>query len=144
MLAQNRRAKFDYFLEESFEAGIVLFGPEVKSIRAGQVSLNEAFVDDRNGEIFLFNCHVNPYKPSRVNYEPTRPRKLLLHKKQISKLFGNMERKGYTIVPTKMYLNDRGLIKVQISIAKGKSNVDKRHSIADRDWDRRKQRKEFD
>lgn len=140
----NRRARFDYHLEDSFEAGIVLFGSEVKSICLGQISLNESFVDIRDGEVFLYNCHINPYKQCRENQEPRRVRKLLLHKKQINKLCGLVERKGYTIVPVKLYKSERGKFKLEICIAKGKNEVDKRHTIKEREWSIKKQRKDFD
>lgn len=142
MIADNRRARFEYFLEEKFEAGIQLTGTEVKSLRHGQCSLNEAFAGDRAGGLFLYNCYIAPYNPAgaHLQHDPKRPRRLLLHKKQIDKLLGSTKREGYTIVPVKLYFNARGLAKVEIALAKGKQAHDKRQTIKDRDWNREKSR----
>lgn len=141
-VADNRRAKFEYFLEEKFEAGIQLTGTEVKSLRHGQCSLNEAFAGDRLGAMFLYNCYIAPYNPAgpHLQHDPKRPRRLLLHKKQIDKLMGSVKRDGYTIVPVRLFFNERGLAKVEIALAKGKQDHDKRQTIKERDWNREKSR----
>lgn len=136
IIANNKKAKHDYFLEETYEAGIELKGTEVKSIKSGHVSIKESFVDDRNGEIFVYNMMVSPYKEGNIqNLDPLRIRKLLLHKKEISKLIGKKTQSGYTIVVTKIYLSD-GLIKLEIALAKGKKLYDKRESIKKKDLNR--------
>ena len=136
IVAQNRRAAHDYFLEDRFEAGIVLMGSEIKSIRAGHVNLREAYVHAERGEAFLLNAHIAQYDPaSRQNHEPLRTRKLLLHKKEIAKLAEKVQQKGYTIVPLKMYLS-KGRAKVEIALAKGKRQYDKRQAMAERDSQR--------
>lgn len=141
-VADNRRARFDYFLEERFEAGIQLSGTEVKSLRHGQCSFNECFAAEKGGEIWLYNCYIGPYNPAgaHLQHESKRPRRLLLHKKQIDKLIGSSKREGYTIVPVKIYFNSRGFAKVEISLAKGKAEHDKRATIKNREWDREKSR----
>jgi SsrA-binding protein len=136
IVAHNRRAAHDYFLEDRFDAGIVLMGSEIKSIRAGRVNLREAYVQTGRGEMFLLNAHIAQYDPaSRQNHDPLRPRKLLLHKKEIAKLAEKVRQKGYTIVPLKMYLS-KGLAKVEIALAKGKRQYDKRQALAERDSQR--------
>ena len=136
VLAKNRKAKFEYFLIEDFEAGIELKGSEIKSIRAGQVSLSEAFVRLDGEQAWLVNCHIAPYEQAnRFNHEPKRERRLLLHKKEINKLWNEVRQKGVTIVPVEIYLKD-GLAKVKVAIAKGKKMHDKRDIIAKRDTDR--------
>lgn len=139
-VADNRRARFDYFLEEKFEAGIQLTGTEVKSLRHGQCSFNEAFANYHQGEIWLHNCYIAPYNPAgaHLQHDPRRQRRLLLNKKQINKLLGSVKRDGYTIVPVKIYFNSRGLAKVEIALAKGKASHDKRETIKKREWDRTK------
>ena len=133
VVANNRRASHEYFIEDRFEAGISLLGTEIKSVRAGQVQLREAYVDVRGGEVYLLNAHISPYNPaSRQNHDPIRPRKLLLHKKQIAKLSDQAQLKGYTIVPLRMYLS-RGRAKLEIALARGKKTYDKRQAIAERD-----------
>jgi SsrA-binding protein len=133
IVAQNRRATHDYFVEDRFEAGIVLVGSEIKSIRAGQVQLREAYVRAEGREVLLLNAHIALYDPAaRQNHNPLRPRKLLLHKKEIAKLLEHVRQKGYTIVPLKMYLS-KGRAKVEIALAKGKKQYDKRQVIAERD-----------
>lgn len=141
-VADNRRAKFDYFLEESFEAGIQLTGTEVKSLRHGLCSLNESFAGVKLGELYLYNAYIAPYNPAgaHLQHDPKRPRRLLLHKKQIDKLLGASKRDGYTIVPVRLYFNARGLAKVHIALAKGKLDRDKRDTIKERDWNRQKSR----
>jgi SsrA-binding protein len=141
LVAQNRRARFDYALEETFEAGLQLVGTEVKSLRAGKANIAEAYVSPEKGEIWLINSDVPAYDHgNRFNHEPRRRRKLLLHKKEMNKLFGAVARDGLTIVPLRLFFNDRGIAKLQIALAKGKKTVDKRETKKARDWDRQKQR----
>ena len=126
----NRKAKFDYFIEEEYEAGIVLTGTEIKSIRKNAVNLKDSFAKISNGEIYLYGCHISPYEQgNRYNHEPERVRKLLLTKKEILKLDIKIKKDGYTIVPLEMFL-DRGFAKVEIALAKGKKLYDKREAIA--------------
>ncbi len=142
VIATNRKASFEYFLMEKFEAGIVLQGSEIKSIRMGQVSIQEAFVDIPNGEeAWLVESHIAPYEQAGkyFNHEPKRKRRLLLHKKQIRELFNNVRIKGMTIVPIRIYLKD-GRAKIEIAIAKGKKAYDKRATIAKRDEARNNER----
>jgi SsrA-binding protein len=141
-VADNRRARFDYHLEEKFEAGIMLAGTEVKSLRHGQCSLNEAYVDTRDGDLWLINAHIPEYAPAGPlrQHEPKRVRKLLLKKKEVAKLAGAVTREGYTIVPTRLYFNGRGLAKVEVALAKGKKLHDKRETSKTRDWQRDKSR----
>ncbi|MCB9996480.1 MAG: SsrA-binding protein SmpB [Rhodospirillales bacterium] len=141
-VAENRRAKFDYHLEEKFEAGIELVGTEVKSLRHGQCSINEAYVGPKGEEILLFNANIPEYQQagSHLQHTPNRTRRLLLHKREINKLLGAVTREGYTIVPTKLYFNARGMAKIEIALAKGKKQHDKRETIKNRDWGREKQR----
>lgn len=135
-IAANRKASHDYELLERFEAGIALTGTEIKSIREGRVNLREAYVRLQNGEALLLNCHIAQYQAgSYQNHEPTRPRKLLLHKGEIRKLAQATEQKGLTIVPTRMYFH-RGRVKVEIAVARGRKSYDKRAAIADRDVQR--------
>ncbi len=132
LIASNKRANFDYFLHDKFEAGIVLKGSEVKSIRNNGMSINESFVQVENGQIFLKNAYIKPYENSSYFKEPERRnRKLLLHKKQILKLSKAVQTDSFTIVPTKVYFLN-GLVKVEIALAKGKKNYDKRHTIAEK------------
>jgi len=140
IVATNRRAGHNYFLEDRFEAGIVLAGSEIKSVRAGKVQLREAYVQAERGEAYLLNAHISPYDPaSRDNHDPLRPRKLLLHKKEIGKLVEATRLKGFTIIPLKMYLS-KGRAKVEIALARGKKQYDKRQAIAERDSQRDIQR----
>jgi SsrA-binding protein len=142
IIATNRKASFEYTLLEKFEAGIALQGSEIKSIRAGQISIQEAYVDVQNGEgAWLLEAHIAPYEQAGkfFNHEPRRKRRLLLHKKQIRELWNNVRIKGMTIVPTRVYLKD-GRAKVEIAIAKGKKAYDKRATIAKRDEARDKER----
>jgi SsrA-binding protein len=140
-IVENKKAFFDYFVEERFEAGLVLEGWEVKSIRAGHVQLREAYVVVRRGEINLIGCHISPLATAstHVKPEPTRTRKLLLHRKEINVLMGRVERAGYTMVPIDLHFS-KGRIKLEIGLAKGKKQHDKRATIKDRDWNRDKQR----
>lgn len=136
LIAANKRARYDYFLEEKFEAGIVLQGTEVKSIRNNQISLAESYVDIMNDEVYLREAHIAQYRQAnRFNHEEVRDRKLLLNKREINKLAGAVSQKGYTIVPTKVYLS-KGLVKVEIALAKGKAEYDKRETVKKRDADR--------
>jgi SsrA-binding protein len=136
VIANNRKAKHDYFLLETFEAGLVLQGSEIKSIRAGQVSLKEAYVRTDGREAWLVNAHIATYNPaSRQNHDPKRDRKLLLNRKEIDKLWGEVRQKGVTIIPTQLYLK-QGKAKVEIALAKGKRNYDKREDIAKKDAQR--------
>ena len=133
IVALNRKASHDYFLEDRFEAGLALLGTEIKSVRAGQVQLKEAYVQAEGGQVFLLNAHISIYDPAaRMNHEPRRPRRLLLHKREIYKLQEHVKQKGYTIVPVKMYLA-KGRAKVEIALAKGKKQYDKRQAIAERE-----------
>jgi len=128
-LAQNRRASFDYFIEETYEAGIVLRGTEIKSIRAGRVSINDAHIRIMDGEAQIINMHIAPYEQgNRFNHDPTRTRKLLLHRSEIDKLFGLVQQKGYAIVPLKMYIKG-GFAKILIGLGKGKKQYDKREDM---------------
>ncbi|MET0338351.1 MAG: SsrA-binding protein SmpB [Caulobacter sp.] len=140
-IAENRRARFDYFLEETFEAGLALTGTEVKSLRNGRANIAESYASVEGREIVLINADIPPYgHANRFNHEPRRPRKLLLHRKQIDKLIGAVQRDGRTIIPTRLYWNDKGLAKLELSIAKGKKLHDKRETSAERDWARDKAR----
>lgn len=141
LIANNKKAFHDYFIEERFEAGMVLEGWEVKSIRAGRIQLKEAYVIVRNGEIFLFGAHISPLPTAstHIHPDPVRTRKLLLHESEISKLIGKVERAGYTLVPLNLHYS-RGRIKCEVGLAKGKKQYDKRDTIKDRDWQREQQR----
>lgn len=128
-IATNRRANHDYFIEETYEAGIVLQGTEIKSIRAGRVNLKDSFARVHNGEVFIYNMHISPYEQgNRFNHDPVRTRKLLLHKKEINKLIGQTQQKGYAIVPLKLYIKN-GFAKLLIGIGKGKKLYDKREDL---------------
>jgi SsrA-binding protein len=136
VISTNRKAHFEYFLLEHFEAGIQLYGSEIKSIRAGQVSLVEAYIRVDGKEAWLINAHIAPYEAAnRFNHDPIRDRRLLLHKREIRELWDSVRLKGVTVVPVKMYLKD-GLAKLEIAIAKGKKLYDKRNEIAKRDLER--------
>lgn len=140
IVATNRKAGRDYFLEDRLEAGLVLTGTEIKSIRAGSVSLSDGYVQPRGGELWLVNVHIAPYDPSgRANHEPRRPRKLLLHRREINRLLSRVQERGYTIVPVQMYLKE-GRAKVEIALARGKRQYDKREAIARRDAQREVER----
>jgi SsrA-binding protein len=140
-VALNRRARFDYFLEETFEAGIALSGTEVKSLRFGDGSITEAYAEVRDSECWLINANIPEFSHgNRFNHEPKRPRKLLLHTREIEKMIGAVERKGMTLVPLSVYFNSRGRAKVELALAKGKQAHDKRETMKDRDWKRDKAR----
>ena len=139
--AQNRKARFDYTIKETVEAGLVLKGPEVKSLRLGRAALTEAWAGEREGELFLFNCYIPEYQAGVLSrFEPRAPRKLLLHRKQVRSLLGAVARDGQTLVPLQIHFNDRGRAKVLLGVAEGRKKHDKRHAIADRDWARDKAR----
>jgi SsrA-binding protein len=141
VVAHNRKARFHYEIGEAFEAGIALAGTEVKSLRNGKANIAESYGDARGGEIWLINANIPEYRQaSRFNHEPKRPRKLLLHKRQINKLIGAVEREGMTIVPLKLYFNPRGRAKIEIALAKGKKLHDKRETVKKRDWQRERGR----
>lgn len=139
--AQNRKARHNYFIEETLEAGIMLLGTEVKSLRAGQGNLNDAYAAEQNGELYLLNAHIPEYKyGNRNNHAPRRSRKLLLRARELAKVFSSIAREGMTAVPLSIYFNDRGMAKVELGLAKGKKQHDKRASIKERDWNREKAR----
>ena len=141
VIAENRRARFDYFLEDNIVAGIQLLGTEIKALRDGRANIAESYASVEGPEIVLINADIPPYKQAnRFNHEPRRPRKLLLHRKQIDKLMGAVQRDGQTIIPLKLYLNDAGKAKLEIALAKGKKLHDKREASAERDWQRDKAR----
>jgi SsrA-binding protein len=139
-VAQNRRARFDYAIEDTIEAGLQLMGSEVKVLRQGLASIGEAYAVERSGEIVLLNAHFPIYPPARFNHEPGRPRKLLLHRREINKLLGAVKREGVTLIPLGIYFNDRGRAKLQLGIAKGRKKGDKRELEKTRDWQRDKAR----
>jgi SsrA-binding protein len=140
-VAENRRARFDYHIDETFEAGIALTGTEVKSLRFGEGSIAESYAEVRNGEVWLVNSNVPEFSHgNRYNHEPKRPRKLLLHEREIDRLQGSVERKGMTLVPLSVYFNGRGRAKVELALARGKNVADKRQTVKDRDWQRDKAR----
>lgn len=132
-LAENRKAWHEYFIEETYETGIELFGTEVKSIKLGKSNLKDAYAEVRNGEVYVYNMHISPYEKGNIfNRDPLRPKKLLLHKNEIMKLTGYIALKGYTLIPISLYLV-RGLVKVELAVAKGKKLYDKREDMAKRD-----------
>ena len=139
--AENRKARFHYAIDEVIEAGIALTGSEVKSLRAGRASIAESYAAARDGELWLINSNISEYtQAGRFNHAPKRARKLLLHKRQINKLIGAVEREGMTVVPLKMYFNEKGRAKIEIALAKGKKLHDKRESEKKRDWARERGR----
>ena len=141
IVAENRRARFDYFIEETFEAGIALTGTEVKSLRFGEGSIAESYAAVHDGEAWLINANVPEFSHgNRFNHEPRRQRKLLLHAREIEKMIGAVERKGMTLVPLSIYFNSKGRAKVELALARGKQTHDKRQTMKDRDWQRDKAR----
>jgi len=141
-VAENKRARFDYHLEDKFEAGIILVGTEVKTLRHGQCMIAESHIGPKDGELYLLNAHIPEYQQAsqQLQHDPKRPRKLLLKKREVDKLMGAVSREGYTIVPTKIYFDKKGLAKIEIALAKGKQTKDKRETIKQRDWNRQKSR----
>ena len=141
VVSQNRKARFDYFIKEQIEAGIVLKGPEVKSLRAGRATLSDAWAGERAGELFLFNCYIPEYQGGALSrFEPRALRKLLVKRKDVRRLIGAVARDGVTLVPLDIHFNDRGIAKVQLGIGEGRTKGDKRHAVAERDWQRDKAR----
>ncbi len=139
--ADNRKARFNYEIGETFEAGIALTGTEVKSLRAGKATIGESYAGEKNGELWLVNAYIPEYlEANRFNHEPKRPRKLLLHRREVNKLIGAVNREGMTVVPLKVFFNDRGMAKVELALARGKKLHDKRQAERDRDWNRDKAR----
>jgi SsrA-binding protein len=137
LIAENRRARFDYLLEERFEAGISLTGSEVKSLRLGKANIAESYASADGSDITLVNAYIPEYGPAnRFNHEPRRPRRLLLRRKEINRLLGAVRRDGRTLIPVRLYWNDKGLAKLELALAKGKTAPDKRQTVADRDWKR--------
>ncbi len=140
-IVTNRKARHDYFIDETYEAGIVLTGTEIKSVRAGRVNLRDSYVQVKDGELWLVDTHIGPYKEAgRGGHEPKRPRKLLMHRREINRLQGKVQEKGYTIVPLRLYFKDNKLAKVEISLARGKKLYDKREAIRKRDIQREVER----
>jgi len=139
--AQNRRARHDYLIEDTLEAGVVLAGTEVKVLRQGQASINEAYAGESGGELYLINANIPEYwASSHFNHEPRRPRKLLLHRKEMHRVLGAIRREGVTLVPLSIYFNERGRAKVELGLARGKRKADKRQAERDRDWQRSRAR----
>ena len=139
--AQNRKARHDFFIEENFEAGIMLTGSEVKALRAGRATITEAYASTENNELFLVNAFIPEYESANTkNHEPKRPRKLLMHRREINKLQNAVNRKGMTLVALSIYFNESGLAKVDLGLAKGKQRHDKRQDVKERDWKRNKAR----
>ncbi len=134
IVASNRKARHEYFIEDTIEAGIVLKGTEVKSIRAGRINVKESYAIVENGEIFIYNMHISPYEQGNIhNVDPIRKRKLLLHKREIKRLEAQVIQKGYTLIPLTVYINEDGLVKIELALGKGKKLYDKREDIAKRD-----------
>ena len=138
---ENRKARYNYAIEDTIEAGIILYGTEVKSLRAGRANMGDAYAVEKDGKIVLINMHINEWEGgNRFNHDPIRPRELLLHKREIHKLLGQLKTKGVTLVPLKLYFNNRGYAKVLLGLAKGKKQHDKREAIKERDWKREQAR----
>jgi SsrA-binding protein len=141
VVVENRKARRNYEIEETFEAGIALQGTEVKSLRTGKANIADSYASDDHGELYLYNAHISEYaQANRENHSPTRPRKLLLHKREIHKLLIGIQREGMTIVPLRLYFTPRGIAKLELALAKGKKLHDKRETERRRDWDRQKGR----
>jgi SsrA-binding protein len=141
IVADNRKARFHYFIDETFEAGVALTGTEVKSLRLGKATIGESYADARGGEIWLINSNIPEYlQANRFNHTPKRPRKLLLHRSQINRLVGAVEREGMTLVPLKLYFNEQGRAKVELALARGKKLFDKRDTEKKRSWERERGR----
>ena len=140
-IAENRKARYNYFIHEEFEAGMILLGTEVKSLRAGRANIQDAYASFENDGLYLINAHISEYgHGNRNNHDPLRPRQLLMHKKEIRKISGQFQKAGKSLVPLSMYFNDRGIAKVKVGLASGKKQHDKRATERDRDWGREKQR----
>jgi SsrA-binding protein len=140
IICQNKKAFFNYFMEETYQAGIALLGSEVKSLREGRANLGDSYGDIRKGELFLVDAHISPYpQANRLNHDPLRRRKLLLHKKEIKRLIGKVEQRGYTLIPTKLYFSD-GKVKVDLALAKGKKLFDKRETLKKKTMEREMER----
>ena len=141
VIADNRKARFNYFIDETMEAGVALTGTEVKSLRQGKATIGESYADSRGGEIWLINANIPQYQQAnRFNHPPKRPRKLLLHRRQINRLIGAVEREGMTLVPLKLYFNEKGRAKVELALARGKKLYDKRETDRKRSWERERGR----
>ncbi|PCJ59854.1 MAG: SsrA-binding protein [Rhodospirillaceae bacterium] len=140
-VAQNRKARYNYMIEETLEAGIILTGPEVKSLRLGRCSMNESYATERGGELYLFNMHIAEYAAAgHEDQQPMRPRKLLVRRREMDRLLAAVKRDGMTLVPLSLYFNNRGIAKLSLGMAKGKSKSDKRASEKAREWQRQKER----
>ncbi len=140
-IAQNRKARHEYFIVSTLEAGVMLLGSEVKSLRQGRCSIGEAYAHDKDGELFLRGMHISPYNAAnKQNHEPLRPRKLLVHRRELAKLLDQVQRGGNTLVPLSIYFNERGIAKVELALARGKRKADKRQTEKKRDWARQKAR----
>ncbi len=141
VVAQNRKARHNYFIEDTVEAGIMLVGTEVKSLREGRANLGDAYAEPRDGNLYLVNAHISPYgAANRFNHDPLRPRALLLRRRELNKLTGLVNREGYTLVPLSIYFNERGIAKVDLGLARGRKQHDKREREKTRDWQREKAR----
>ena len=141
LIAENRKARFNYEIVDKLEAGLVLTGSEVKSLRTGKANIADSYASDERGDLYLINAHIAEYtQAGRANHAPTRPRKLLLHKRELDKLRGAIQRQGMTVVPLKLYFNERGIAKAELGLAKGKQIHDKRETEKKRDWQRQKGR----
>ena len=141
VVAENRKARFNYSIEDTVEAGLALTGTEVKSIRNGKITIAESYADSRDGEIWLINANIPEYlQANRFNHEPKRPRKLLLHRKEVNRLLGAIRREGVTVVPLSIYFNERGRAKIALGLARGKRKADKREAEKARDWQRSRAR----
>lgn len=137
IVASNKKAYFNYEIVESLEAGIALLGSEVKSIREGRVSLKDSYAEIKNGEVFLLHMNISPYEQANIfNHDPLRDKKLLLHRQEIKRLIGKIREKGYTLIPTKVILNEKGKVKVEVSLAKGKRTYEKKRAIKERELER--------
>ena len=141
VISDNRKARFNYFIDETFEAGLALQGTEVKSLREGKANIAESYASEENGELYLINAYIPEYSQAgRFNHEPRRARKLLMHKREIDRLLGAVQRDGMTLIPLKLYFNERGIAKLELALARGKKIHDKRQTQRDRDWARQKAR----
>lgn len=141
VVAQNRKARFNYFIDATLEAGIMLLGTEVKSLRTGQASLSDAYAGEKDGELYLINSHIPEYRAAnRFNHEPRRPRKLLLKRRELDRILGSIRREGATAVPLSIYFNERGMAKIELGLAHGKKKHEKRETQKQREWNREKSR----